>query len=193
VRSTSSKQAGFSLVELMVVVVIMGLLATGAVMMVKSDPTAEASRMVAASLQGARRLAISGGAIPSAVIDNMAAGEKGARVQVEVSTVNGRNVLSVYMLVETPGDQAEWRLDSQTVLPSGAYIFAVTGTVASSPGGTAPTTGLAESATARTYFFPNGQAGAQTWWLRHRTLESGDHYRVFVLPVSGLVEVQLHW
>lgn len=186
-----ARQAGVTLVELMIVVAIVAVLASTAVIAFKSDPVGDGARLVNAVLQEARRTAIAGGPVRENVAE--ALGIK-ARARVEFSTENDANIVTLYELVEDPlpAATASWEPISRAQLPRGVRIYAVANQ-ANTLGGEAMGPALGAGRVTKD-FYPNGSSDAMTVYLGHRHDEdAGDKYRVFVLPLSGLPTTGKHW
>jgi hypothetical protein len=178
----------------MVVLVILGVLAAGAVMVTKTDPTVEGARTVGSMLQAARRRAIATGPVRDDVIAGFAGGAEPstARTKVEVTTENGKNVLRMWEVVEDP-DSADftWVEVAVAALPSGAEVYGVELVVALDVGSTTPTALGADSIA--TYFYPDGTADAQTWFISRRDTDNANKWRVYVMPLSGIATTDKNW
>jgi prepilin-type N-terminal cleavage/methylation domain-containing protein len=193
-------QRGFSLVELMVVIAILGTAASLAVVAVKSDPTAKSARDVASFLQIARRAAIAHGPVRSDVqtATGMAATEM---VRFKETTYGSK--VEVFDLVEGTGATSTWVSNAWMWVPNRAKIYGVALTANTNGGETLPTAFVVNS-TVDIYFFPNGtvgvgntvsEAGASgaTVYLRSRSGNKPDKFRIFVMPLSGMPTTTKGW
>ncbi len=181
--SVRPRERGFTIVELMVVVAIIGISASLAVMVNKSDPTAKAARQLASILSQARRLAVAHGASASAAITQTA--------RVTVAEVAGHSVVKVWELNDAVSPAVWVQLEAAT-LPRGVRVARMA-TVANTVGGETLPSALADSAVAEMRFYPNGIAEARTFYLQTRNSSKPDKYRVFVLPLSGIATTTKGW
>jgi prepilin-type N-terminal cleavage/methylation domain-containing protein len=186
------REAGVTLTELMVVIVIIGILAATATIGLRTNPAHEGARTIMELLGKTRRLATAGGPVRSDVA--AATGETArAKIQVSADTSTGttQNVLRVFVLKESAGASTfVWSQEMQITLPANAEVFGVANTTISTSGGALPG---ALAGTVEKKFYPNGTAEAQTWYVQRRSTSAGDRYRIWVAPLSGIPAMEKAW
>ena len=193
-------ERGVTLVELMVVVVILGILASLAVSSIKSDPTAKTAREVAAFVQQARRNAIAHGPVRS---DVATATATKATQRVRIRDAGGTaNVIELYDLVEATGSATySWVPSTWSWMPQKVQVYGVA-TSANSTGGETLPTALPTNGQVDFYFFPDGTTGTTlngsgvngtTIYLQTRTGTKKDKFRIFVMPLSGAPTTTKGW
>jgi prepilin-type N-terminal cleavage/methylation domain-containing protein len=195
-----ARARGFSLIELMVVIAILGIAASLAVMTVKADPTAKSAREVAAFLQVARRAAIAHGPVRS---DVQTATGIAATQMVRFKEVANGSKVEIFDLVEGSDATSTWEPNAWMWVPQRAKIYGVALTANTSGGETLPTA-FAVNSVVDIYFFPNGTVGigntssaagtsGATVYLRTRSGNKPDKFRIFVMPLSGMPTTTKGW
>lgn len=190
-RTSPKEERGFTIVEMLVVMTIVGVLAGVAVTSIRVDTVGDAARQVSSLMQEARRRAIAGGAVRA---DVAAATGITARCQIEFLTVDSVNLVRIWELVEdtSPATTASWSMLSQHELGKDVEIYAV-GSTAESLGGQAVPEPLGTGAIAK-QFFPNATSDAMTVYLRDRYKPDTDRkYRIWAHPLSGIPATGKYW
>jgi prepilin-type N-terminal cleavage/methylation domain-containing protein len=195
-RGLARTTRGFSMVELMEVIAILGITASLADMTVKSDPTAKSARELAAILQQARRAAIAHGPVRSDL--QASAGVATERVRFLETTYGSK--VEIFDLVEGTSS-ASWVSNSWMWVPNRAKIYGVA-TVANTSGGETLPSALVVNTPVDIFFFPNGTMGTTntapgvngaTVYLRTRTGNKPDKFRIYVMPLSGMPTTTKGW
>ena len=173
-------EKGFTLTELMTTVTIVGILASVAVVGVKEDREGDSARLVSNMSQEARRRAISGGPVRTAVAN---AGWGTARTSLVYSVTAGQSAVSLFVLAEDPEPAvtASWELVRTLNLPRETAIAGVADAAFTSQGGVFAT--IVAPVTKR--WFPDGTSEASTVFIKPSGDRNGTNYRVATLPLAG--------
>lgn len=185
-------RAGFTLVELMVTVAIIGVIAALASVAMRQSPTPVAARRVQVMFGEARRLAVAGGPIRPDVRAALGVVE---RTRIEISHAGENELIEMLLFEEDPSNPTGvWVIEDSYVMDPNVAVAGVATVVQSEPGGPAPPA-LPAAAPAIRRFFSDGTADAATVFLSDRRQISGDEdpYRVTVTPLSGASGVLKGW
>jgi len=190
---------GFTMVELMVVIAIIGITAALTIRSFTKNPTGDSARKVAAMMATANRTAISGGPVRSDCVDALGNPIK-ARAQLEFIQTSGQVLVNVYVVVEDPLPlhTAPWVLVSSEILSPDTEVTSVMGT-AGVPlpidPGTVPTPTTLPIATPGLVklYNPDGTAEPIAVFLKHRTNATATRYRVLGLPINPAPQVFQDW
>lgn len=185
-------EAGVTLVELLTVVVIIGVMAGGASLWMRTDQTAGSARSASSIMQEARRVAVAHGPIRPDV-----AAATGLRATGRVALMRGAvagepDVIEVYELIEDPSAAtAAWSLVNSISLPDEVELAGFTTSAASVPNNITPTL-IPPGQPRQILYYPDGSSDAATVWLRSKKA-GGDRYRIFVMPLAGIAAVGRDW
>jgi prepilin-type N-terminal cleavage/methylation domain-containing protein len=181
-----STQAGLTLVELMVVVIIVGVLSTLAVASLRTTPdTSATAGKLASHITEASRRAIAGGPVHEDVIAAEAEADARTRIvlestmyTIEVREENADNTASEWKVVRVealPDDISIAYLElNQTRLNSGNTV----GTLPSAPNNVIRCN-------------PSGGCQAATIYLKGK--QASERHRVVIMPLQGTPEVFSDW
>ena len=180
--------SGFSLIELLVAVIVVGALAAVAIVSMRGEPVSAATRRVATTLQEARRVAMTRGPVRADVAAELGTN---ARVRVDFDASGGRSTVQVFVADENAGPDY-WVSISYDELRDEVEIYNVEPAVLSEPNGTmtGPTTASTK------YYYADGTSDPYTLFFHPRGDSSHtgtEHARVYVLPLSGLPTYAEGW
>jgi prepilin-type N-terminal cleavage/methylation domain-containing protein len=184
------RQAGFTLVELMVVVAILSIVAAISIGSFRTNPTGDAARAIANLMATAYRVAIAGGPIRSDVAIQPEV--LGGRAMVEaVLTADGHTQVTVYKVVEGEGS-GEYTLEpvQSIYLSKDVTLYRVMDSAQIGLSGS-PIDPGGLPMTKR--YYPPGSADPYTIYLRHRTRDNATRYRVVGMPLSPAPQVFQDW
>jgi prepilin-type N-terminal cleavage/methylation domain-containing protein len=193
-RTRRRLEAGVTLTELMVVVVIITILAVSATLAIKDAPIHEGARTISEYLNFARRRAVDGGTVRSDVATAMGmTPAPRSKIVISFNAGTSQHGVEVYQLTELPAaGQFTWTLIKREYLSDKVQLYAGSNTTVSVAGGALPAAN--GSATITRYFYPDGTADAQTWYLQDRFGQGGgDKYRVWVMPLTGIASMEKTW
>lgn len=181
-------EGGLTLVELMVVVLIIGIIAGGAALVIRSGPgIGDAAARVSNMVAEAARKSVAGGPVRA----NVAAGGNTARARVRVDVdPNGFPFVAVDRRVEDSPETVttyQWVELTRARLPDGVAIAGLEPVPRTDPGGT-PTVAVPFTVECE----PNGTCDAATIYLQ-TTGAATERKRVVVMPLGGAPLVFDQW
>jgi prepilin-type N-terminal cleavage/methylation domain-containing protein len=183
-------RGGFTLIELMVVVAILGITAALVLRNFKRNPTGEEARRLASAMAVAHRTAIAGGPVRADVVT--AAGGQRARAQLEIAASGNGYLVTVWRLVEDPlpGTGHQWLPVQVTAISPEVEITRVADAAHIGLSATAITAGGLP--TTKNYY-PNGSADPFTAYLKHRHRDGATRYRVIGMPLTPAPQLFQDW
>jgi prepilin-type N-terminal cleavage/methylation domain-containing protein len=184
------RSSGFTMIELMVVVAILGITAAVVVRGFKNNPTGSEARRLAAAMSTAYRTAISGGPVGADVA--AATGGTRARAMLEIEEEGPGYALTVWQLVEdaSPATTFSWKSVEKAAISPDVEILRVADAASISLSTVEITAG---GLPAQKFYYPNGGADAFTVYVRHRLDTSASRFRVVGLPLSPSPQVFKDW
>ena len=182
-------EAGFSLVELMIVVAIISIVAAVSIGSFRTNPTGEAARSIASLMATAYRVAIAGGPIRADVATQ--AEVAGGRALVEFEEEDGHVRVTVRKVVEgsTAGSYSLEAVQS-IFLDDDVTLLRIVDSAQIGLSGTAIEAG---SLPVVKRYYPPGSADPYTVYLRHKTRDNATRYRVVGMPLSPAPQVFQDW
>ena len=179
-------QRGFTLIELMVVVAILGITAALVITNFKSNPSGSEARHIAGAMATAFRTAMNGGPVSSAVVS---AGGPRARAMLEIKESGAGYQAIVWKLVESGSGFSWTEVETVPIAPE-VEILKITDTATVDLSTTEITAG---GVPATKYYYANATADPFTIYLRKRGDDSRTRYRIIGMPLSPTPQVFQDW
>jgi prepilin-type N-terminal cleavage/methylation domain-containing protein len=202
--ASGSKQTGFTMIEMMVVIAIVGIVATLSLKSFKSDEAGTDARHVAGMMATARRFATQGGAVRPDVVTALQppfvplptppdpAKFPFARARLEITVQAGVPLVRVWKLDELgPLGTFQWTYVAGTFLSDETSVGGVdTTTAALTP--ISPATPPVTAFPVYVYYYPDGSADSVTTYLENKD-RKGKRYRIVGLPLVPAPQVFIDW
>ncbi len=184
------RAAGFTMIELMVVVAILGVTAAFVLRGFKANPVGADARRIATSMATAYRTALAGGPVRADVAS--ASGGTRARAMLEIDASGPAYQVTVWRLTEDdpPATGFTWNAVDVASLSTDTEVFRVADGATI---GLSTTEITAGGLPVSKFYYPSGMADPFTVYLRHRHDTSADRYRVVGLPLSPAPQVFKDW
>lgn len=187
-RARRRRPRGFTLVELMIAVLLVGVLSTAAIALLRSSPRAiDVASQLSAKISEASRKAVAGGSVRDDVLvalgSSVPANQARTLVSITVGATGGGTV-SVAQLEEDPlpANTASWVTLSSTTLHRAVTLDGFrTGATLTSV--TAPETALAAGATLEIRCYPDGSCDGMVIYTS--STRGARKARVVVMPLGG--------
>jgi len=200
--ASGCKQAGVTLIELMVVVAIVGVVAGLSLKSFKTDEAGTDARHVAGMMSTAHRLAVQGGAVRPDVVSATTppftptppdpSKFPFARARVEITLESGVHVVRVWKKIEDnlPATTHQWVAITGIFLSDETSVAGADTTAAAlTPTGTTPPSPVWP---VYVYYYPDGSADSVTTFLENKD-GKGKRYRVVGLPLVPAPQVFIDW
>lgn len=183
--ATSRRQRGFTLTELMIVVVIVGVLAALSISLLNNKPRPiDAASQVSSKLAETSRKAVGGGTVRGDVVAALGSPAR-TRARFAIATSNQVVSLSVQRLEEDPlpSATANWIELSSIELHSSIRLAGYTPTADLTGGATAPAVALGGGDSLEVRCNPDGTCDGITIYLA--SADGRRQARLVVLPLGG--------